>query len=740
MLTTVYPTDIIAITESVHQSPHNVLGMHTVEIQLKDEKKQVQAVRAFMPNVKEITVIDAKDSNKKWAMSQIHQQGFFEVILFDVEKPFDYKLECQDHYGNTWEQEDPYSANYESITDFDRYLFNRAVHYKIYEKMGSHLTEFKGKKGVTFSVWAPNAVRVSVVGDFNQWDGRRDLMQLIPDSGVWTLFKPGLKEGTIYKYEIKDQNGNLHVKADPYAVYSELRPNTASIVYTLEDYQWKDKKYIEKRHDHDLLDRPISIYEVHPGSWRRKGETNEFLTYRDLAEQLVPYVKEMGFTHIELMPIQEHPFDGSWGYQVTGYFAPTSRFGEPKDLQYFIDTCHQNDIAVILDWVPGHFPKDAHGLPYFDGTALYEHSDPRQGEHPEWGTKIFNFGRHEVKNFLISNALYWIDKFHFDGLRVDAVASMLYLNYSKEDGQWVANQYGGIENIDAIEFFKHLNSVVHHFFPGVMMIAEESTAWPGVSRPTYAGGLGFGFKWNMGWMHDTLEYMKRDSIYRRYHHNELTFSFLYAWTENYVLPFSHDEVVHGKGSMINKMPGDYWQKFANLRALYTYMWGHPGKQLLFMGQEFGQFSEWNFEQSLDWHLLDYDFHKGMQKCVKDLNEIYRNEPAMWQQDFVTEGFEGIHLDDYDNSIISFLRKGKEPGDFLIFVVNFTPVPREEYNIGVPQGGFYEEVFNSDAVAYMGSNSGNQGGIEAVKEETLMKPYTLKLVIPPLAGIILKPRK
>jgi 1,4-alpha-glucan branching enzyme len=530
------------------------------------------------------------------------------------------------------------------------------------------------------------------------------------------------------------------MKADPYATWSELRPKTASIVYTLENYQWKDDLWIKNRTERDLINQPISIYEVHLGSWRRKFEdNNRFLTYRELADSLITYAKEMGFTHLELLPVEEHPFDLSWGYQVTGYFAPTSRFGKPDDLQYFIDKAHREGLGVILDWVPGHYPKDSHGLINFDGTGLYEHDDPRKGEHMDWGTKIFNYGRMEVKNFLISNALYWIDKFHFDGLRVDAVASMLYLDYSRKEGEWVPNQFGGRENLEAIEFLKHLNSVIHQYFPGVLMIAEESTSFAGVSKPVYSGGLGFGFKWNMGWMHDTLQYISKDPIHRRYHHGELTFSFIYAWSENFILPISHDEVVHGKGSMIAKMPGDYWQKFANLRAFYTYMWAHPGKQLLFMGQEFAQFDEWNCEKSLDWHLLEFDFHRGMQLCVKDLNHIYQQEKALWEIDASPDGFHGINCGDSDNSVISFIRKSSDPKNFLVIAINFTPVPRLAYRLGVFEHCYYEEIFNSDAKKYQGGNVGNYGGVSAFKESSFGLPYTVEVNIPPLGGIILKPR-
>ncbi|HOJ63892.1 MAG TPA: 1,4-alpha-glucan branching protein GlgB [Spirochaetota bacterium] len=740
MLTTIYATDIIGIVSSNHQSPHWILGIHPVEVIDPDGKKRiVQSVRAFLPEAKSAFVVE-KGTGKEWEMDKIHNDGLFEAIIWDKKDKFKYELKITDYFGNTWTKEDPYEEWVEGVTQFDRYLFNVSQHYKIYEKMGAHVMTKDGKKGVYFAVWAPNAARVSVIGNFNGWDGRKHPMELLADSGIWVLFIPGLKEGEIYKYEIKTKSGHLLEKADPYATYSELRPKTASIVYTLEEYKWTDQKWLEAREKRDLINQPISIYEVHLGSWMRVPEEGDrFLTYREFADKLIPYVKEMGFTHIELLPIEEHPFDGSWGYQVTGYFAPTSRYGKPDDLQYFIDRCHNENIGVILDWVPGHFPKDIHGLINFDGTALYEHADPRLGEHMDWGTKIFNYGRFEVKNFLISNALYWVDKFHFDGLRVDAVASMLYLDYSRKPGEWVPNIYGGRENLEAIEFFKHLNSIIHQYFPGVLMIAEESTSFAGVTKPAYANGLGFGFKWNMGWMNDTLRYMQKDPIHRKYHHGDLTFSFLYAWSENFILPISHDEVVHGKGSIISKMPGDYWQKFANLRAFYTYMWTHPGKQLLFMGQEFAQFEEWKEYKSLDWHLLDFDFHKGIQKMIKDLNEIYKKEKALWEKDADPSGFIGINCDDSDNSVISFIRRSNDPFDFLVVVVNFTPVPRHNYLLGVPEKCYYEEIFNSDSSKYCGSNVGNFGGVMATEPGSYWMPYSIYVTVPPLGGIILKPK-
>ncbi|HOK40910.1 MAG TPA: 1,4-alpha-glucan branching protein GlgB [bacterium] len=739
MLTTIPPEEAIEIIHSSHNSPHKILGMHIVNIKIGNEEKKVPVVRAFLPEAKEIYVVEKNNKKNQWQMEKIHNNGLFEAIIWDRTKKFSYKFKIKNYYGHEWESEDAYEMWVEEITPFDRYLFNRSRHYKIYEKLGAHVKVINGKKGVFFSVWAPNAKRVSVIGNFNNWDGRRDQMELLKDSGVWVLFKPGLDVGELYKFEIKTKKGKILQKSDPYAFYSEVRPKTASIVYTLEDFKWNDNQWIEERQNKSIYTRPLSIYEVHLGSWQRiEEENNRFLTYSEYVDRLIPYVKEMGFTHIELLPIEEHPFDGSWGYQVTGYFAPTSRFGSPHQLQYFIDKCHQAGIGVILDWVPAHFPKDPHGLIQFDGTHLYEHADPRQGEHPDWGTKIFNYGRYEVRNFLISNALYWIDKFHFDGLRVDAVAAMLYLDYSRKPGEWIPNKYGGRENLEAIEFLKHLNSVVHKYFPGVMMIAEESTAWPGVSKPVYSGGLGFDFKWNMGWMHDVIEYMKKDPIYRKYHHRELTFSFLYAWSEHFILPFSHDEVVHRKGSMIRKMPGDEWQRFANLRALYTYMWTHPGKKMLFMGQEFGQKREWSESRQLDWYLLKYPFHQKLKNFVKDLNALYKREKALWEVDFHPSGFDGINCDDCDNSVLSFIRYANDKKDFLVIAINFTPVPRYKYILGVPEFCFYKEIFNSNSENYGGSNLGNNGGVMAKKIGAYRKPYSIEIVAPPLGAVIFKP--
>jgi len=558
-------------------------------------------------------------------------------------------------------------------------------------------------------------------------------------SGVWEIFIPGVWEGELYKYEIKTRNNELYLKADPYAFYSELRPGTASVVYDLDKYKWNDDAWMKERDSGNFFDKPVSIYEVHLGSWARVvEEENRFLTYTEFAHKLVDYVKEMGYTHIELLPITEHPYDGSWGYQVTGYYSLTSRYGKPEEFMYFVDKCHQEGIGVIIDWVPAHFPKDGHGLARFDGTALYEHCDPRQGEHPDWGTLIFNYGRHEVRNFLVANALFWFEKYHIDGLRVDAVASMLYLDYGKKPGEWLPNKWGGKENVEAIEFLRRLNTTVFRYFPGVMMIAEESTSWALVSRPPYVGGLGFSFKWNMGWMNDYLRYISMDPIYRKYHHNYLTFSMMYAYSENFILVLSHDEVVHGKGSMINKMPGDYWQKFAGLRVSYGFMYGHPGKKLLFMGGEFGQFIEWNYKQSLDWHLLDYEMHRKLQKYVKDLNMLYRSEKALYELDFSKEGFEWIDCSDADHGVVSFIRRGRNKEDVLIFVCNFTPVIYFNYRIGVPYNVSYREILNSDSKIYGGNNIGNMGELHAEEIGFHNRPYSFTLTIPALSTLIFKP--
>lgn len=631
------------------------------------------------------------------------------------------------------------SAPTQWLTDFDKYLLGEGTHERTYEKMGAHLVELNGQRGVHFAVWAPSARNVYLMGEFNDWHGASHPMNS-SDSGIWTLFVPGLEEYTLYKYRIVSHTGESFDKTDPYSFAMEQRPKTASVVVNLNRYQWGDSEWVNRRAEHQAFDKPISIYEVHLGSWRKASDEHwgtRYLTYREMADELIPYVLEMGFTHIELMPISEYPLDASWGYQVLGFYAATSRYGTPEDLMYFVDQCHQNNIGVILDWVPAHFPKDGAGLNYFDGTHLYSHADPRQGEHQDWGTLIFNYGRNEVRAFLISNALFWIDKYHFDGLRVDAVASVLYLDYSREEGQWLPNEYGGRENLAAISFLRKVNEVVHGVFPGVLTVAEESTAWPMVSRPTYAGGLGFSLKWNMGWMHDTLRYMSKDPIHRRYHHNDMTFSLLYAFNENFILPLSHDEVVHGKASLVSKMSGDEWQKFANLRAYYGFMWGHPGKKLLFMSCEFGQWQEWNFYTGLEWEALKAPNHQGVQRFVEDLNCLYRSEPALHEDDFEWTGFTWIDANDSDNSVFSFMRHAKFTGEFIVVVSNFTPVPRYDYRIGVPKPGYYCEIINSDAECYWGSNMGNEGGRETKNVPMHGHAQSLSLTLPPLATIMLK---
>ncbi|MDK2800151.1 MAG: 1,4-alpha-glucan branching enzyme [Clostridiales bacterium] len=730
MKATVDQNDLYRILNSDHNDPFNVLGMHKIDNGI--------VVRAFLPRANTVYVVDFYDGDKKYPMSKIHQDGFFEVVIENRDDFFEYQLDITDHFNNHWITHDPYSF-FMVLTDYDLYLFNKGDNRRIYEKLGAHPMTINNVQGTYFAVWAPCAKRVSVIGDFNQWDGRQNPMRSIGSSGVWEIFIPGVVPGTVYKFEIRTQNGDILKKADPYAFHSELRPNNASIVYNIDNYQWHDEQWMEERRNTDPLEKPIAIYEVHLGSWMRVSrDENGFLSYRDGAEKLVKYAKEMGYTHIEFLPLSEHPYDGSWGYQVTGYFSVTSRYGKPEDFMYLVDTCHQNNIGIILDWVPAHFPRDEHGLRRFDGSALYEHEDPRLGEHPDWGTMIFNYGRHEVKNFLISNAIFWFEKYHIDGLRVDAVASMLYLDYGKKEGQSIRNQYGGRENIEAIEFLRHLNSVVYQEYPGILMIAEESTAWPLVTKPPYIGGLGFGMKWNMGWMNDFLRYMSMDSVYRKYHHNLITFSFMYAFSENFILPLSHDEVVHGKCSMLNKMPGDYWQKFAGLRVAYGYQYAHPGKKLLFMGGEYGQFIEWKYDDSLDWHLLDYDMHKKMQVYVKDLNKLYRSEKALYEVDYSFDGFEWINCDDANHSIISFIRKGKDWHDMLLFVCNFTPIVHDHYRIGVPFNLYYKEIFNSDAELYGGSNVGNCGGLYAEEVPCNGRPYSMTLRIPPLGMLVFKP--
>jgi 1,4-alpha-glucan branching enzyme len=626
------------------------------------------------------------------------------------------------------------------LTDYDLHLLGEGRHWKSYEKLGAQLHVVDGVAGVNFAVWAPNADGVSVVGDFNSWDGATHRMHKRIPSGIWELFVPGIGAGTLYKFRVFTP-GEHSDRTDPCGFGAEVPPRTASVVVDLAAHRWQDGEWMARRAAANSLAAPLNVYEVHLGSWRRPGDDpHRWLTYAELERELVPYVVEMGFTHVEFLPPTEHPLSASWGYQTIGLFAATSRFGPPEALMSLIDALHRAGVGVIVDWVPAHFPKDAHGLRRFDGTALYEHDDPRKGEHPDWGTLIFNYGRHEVANYLVSSGLFWLDRYHVDGLRVDAVASMLYLDYSRRDGEWEPNCFGGRENLEAIEFLKTFNIQVHQHFPGTLTIAEESTAWAGVSRPTYVGGLGFSLKWNMGWMNDTLRYMRHDPVHRKYHHDELTFSLIYAFHENFVLPLSHDEVVHGKGALLDQVPGDLWQKFANLRLLYAYMWCHPGKKLLFMGGEFGQWHEWNFDESLQWHLLQHDSHRGLQKAVADLNGLVRREKPLHELDFDGRGFEWIDCHNWQDSVLAFVRRAADPDDFVVVCCNFTPVPRQGYRLGVPRGGTYDEVFNSDSTFYGGSDLGNAGELQARPEPHHGRDHSLSLVLPPLAVVVLKPRR
>ena len=626
------------------------------------------------------------------------------------------------------------------LTDYDLHLLREGTHYRAWEKLGAHVIEHDGRKGTHFAVWAPNAARVAVTGDFNGWDDSANLLHGPGDSGCWQGFVPGVGTGALYKFDIVSRYNNYRAqKADPYSFYCEIRPATASIVWDLGGYQWQDHDWMASRGGRHRLDAPIAIYELHLGSWMR-GEGNRWLTYREIADKLAEYVSHMGFTHVELLPVNEHPFDGSWGYQTIGYFAPTSRFGTPQDFMYLVDTLHRYGIGVILDWVPAHFPRDVHGLGYFDGTHLYEHADPRQGEQLDWGTFIFNYGRREVANFLLSNALFWLEVYHIDGLRVDAVAAMLYLDYSRPEGEWIPNRYGGRENLEAIDFLKRFNELVYREHPDIMTMAEESTSWPMVSRPTYVGGLGFGFKWNMGWMHDILLYMSKDPVFRTFHHHNLTFSLLYAFQENFVLPFSHDEVVYGKGSMIAKMPGDEWRKFANLRLLYGFMYTHPGKKLLFMGNEIGQWPEWQHDAGIAWSHLQYPYHQGVQRWVRDLNTFLRGTPALHALDFEPAGFSWIDCNDSRQSIVSYIRRGKDPLEIVVCIANFTPVPRYNYRVGLPEPGYWEEALNSDAELYGGSGQGNLGGMEATPVAMHGQFQSINIILPPLAVVVFRLRR
>jgi 1,4-alpha-glucan branching enzyme len=727
---TISPEAVAAIVGGWHGDPFSIFGPHQVGDSV--------VIRAFLPQAAAAAVVvPAESRDQAHEMERLHEDGLYQVALPDRTLPVDYHLRLTLHSGETVLYEDPYALP-DLMTDFDEYLLAEGTHIHMYRRLGAHLTEVEGRTGVLFSVWAPSALRVSVVGDFNQWDGRRHPMRFRHNSGIWDIFIPGLGQGTLYKYEIKTRYMDYVVaKADPVGFFSEVRPKTASIVWELDDYEWQDQAWMAERGTQNSLGRPINAYEVHLGSWRRKGD-NEWLTYAEMAEQLVAYVKEMGYTHVELLPVAEHPYDGSWGYQVTGYFAPTSRFGTPQEFMALVDAFHQAGIGVILDWVPAHFPTDQHGLSFFDGTHLYEHADPRQGAHPDWGTLIFNYGRREVRQFLISNAIFWLDKYHIDGLRVDAVASMLYLDFSREEGQWIPNRYGGRENIEAIDFIRAFNGRVHEAFPDVLTIAEESTAWPGVTQPIMEGGLGFDLKWNMGWMHDTLQYMSNDPVYRAYHHGTLTFSLLYAFSERFMLPLSHDEVVHLKKSMLDKMPGDVWQKFANLRTLYAYQTAHPGKKMLFMGGEFGQWREWSEAHSLDWHLLDGSAsHYGLQQFVRRLNHIYQEEPAFYEDDNSWEGFSWLDLHDAQRSILAFARHAPQSGQTLLVACNLTPVVRQDYRLGVPRPGTYQEILNSDSHEYGGSGVVNAEPIASSPTPWHGQPESVVFTLPPLAAVFLK---
>ncbi|HYM13066.1 MAG TPA: 1,4-alpha-glucan branching protein GlgB [Bryobacterales bacterium] len=717
------PGDIQAIVGGYHGAPFRVLGPHLAD----GGGRPRLEIRAFLPEAREAFVAT---NDLVLPMQRLDAEGFFEAVL-EREEAIPYRLRLADDSGATIEIEDPYRFHAPWLTDFEIHLHGEGNYHQSYEKLGAHRREVDGVAGVQFAVWAPNAQRVSVVGDFNRWDGRRHPMRQ-REGGIWELFLPGLGAGAIYKYEVKSRyRGYVQQKADPYAFTAEAPPKSASRVADIDCYQWRDEEWMRRRAETDPLPRPMTIYEAHLGSWHAPR-----LSYRELADKLVPYAVEMGYTHLELLPVMEHPFDGSWGYQVTGYFAPTARHGEPAEFMEFVDRCHQAGIGVLLDWVPGHFPRDAHGLAYFDGTALYEHEDPRKGEHRDWGTLIFNYGRNEVRNFLLSNALFWLRKYHIDGLRVDAVASMLYLDYSREPGEWEPNQYGGRENLEAIDFLRRFNELAHKE-AGAVTVAEESTAWPGVSRPVYLGGLGFTFKWNMGWMHDMLLYFSLDPIHRQFHQNDITFSMLYAFTENFVLPISHDEVTHGKRALLAKMPGDMWQQFANARAFLGYMYGHPGKKLLFMGSEIGQWNEWNHAAGVEWDLLKYDTHRSLRRYVADWNRLYRQERSLWEVDFEWKGFEWIDFHDAQHSIIAFIRRASDAEDFLVFVCNFTPVVREGYRIGVPAPGRYREILNSDAEIYGGSNVGNGGGVDAEAEPSHGRDHSILVTLPPLAVVVFK---
>jgi 1,4-alpha-glucan branching enzyme len=718
-------TDLDALVRREHPNPHSVLGAHPAPDGV--------VIRAYRPAACAITAL--VHGGERVELEQIHAGGVFEGLAPGAELPMGYRLEVDYGDAGTFTIDDPYSF-LPTLGELDLHLIGEGRHEELYEKLGAHVIEHQGVVGTAFSVWAPSARAASVVGDFNSWDGRLHAMRTLGPSGIWELFLPGVGPGQRYKYEILAADGELRLKADPYAFEAEQPPQTASIVFK-PSHKWSkgDERWLKTRAELEPLQRPVSIYEVHLGSWRLNPlEGNRPLTYTELADELCAYVTDMGFTHIELLPVMAHPFSGSWGYQVTGYFAPTPRYGSPDDFRTFVERMHENGVGLILDWVPAHFPRDDFALARFDGTALYEHADPRRGAHPDWGTLVFNFGRHEVRNFLISNALFWLREYHIDGIRVDAVASMLYLDYSRREGEWIPNEFGGREDLDAVSFLKQFNETIYAREPGIISAAEESTAWPGVSRPTYVGGLGFGFKWNMGWMHDTLAYFQQDPIYRRYHHHELTFSLMYAFSENFILPLSHDEVVHGKGSLYSKMPGDRWQKLANLRTLYAYMWAHPGKKLLFMGGELAQEQEWSHERSLDWHLLEQPEHAGIQSLVRDLNRLYKDEPALWEIDSDPSGFWWIEPNDADANVIAFARQSRGGERVVVFAANLSPVPRHGYRLGLPRACRWREALNTDSTFYGGGDLGNLGSVQPEPIPWHGQPVSAEVTLPPLAAV------
>jgi len=724
--------ELRSLVELTHQSPHSLLGMQP----LGDGSGLV--ARAMLPDAAKVEIQPTHEKGKpRLELNRIPNTDIFEGVTKSANKVYAYDLVITDKAGKTRRTRDAFSF-LPTLGESDLFLFGKGDERKIFEKLGAQLRTIDGVPGTSFAVWAPNAQRISVVGDFNNWDGRFHPMRLLGASGVWEIFIPGVGVGAHYKFEIRDAHGNIKLNTDPFGFFFEVAPKQAAIVWDTRKFKWNDTAWLKKRRDHDALRSPMSVYEVHVGSWQKKS-ANESWSYRELAKPLVEYVKRLGFTHVEFLPVAEHAYYPSWGYQVTGFYAPTSRFGTPDDFQFLVNALHEAGIGVIVDWVPAHFPRDEWALAKFDGTALFEHEDPRKGAHQDWGTLIFNFGRNEVSNFLVANALFWCERFHIDGLRVDAVASMLYLDYSRKEGQWIPNQFGGRENLEAIEFLKKFNHITHTEFPGVMTIAEESTAWPLVTRPPYLGGLGFSFKWNMGWMHDTLGYFKHEPVHRKYHQNDLTFAMLYHFNENFILPLSHDEVVHGKGSLIGRMPGDDWQKFANLRALFAYQWLFPGKKLVFMGGEFGQRAEWNENAQLDWWLLDAGpFHRGLQKFVGDLNKLYAATPALWQADYDHAGFWWIDCNDRENSILSFMRQTADGSKQLAVILNLTPVPRPNYRIGLPRAGKWREVLNSDAGIYGGGNTGNLGGVTAGNHPCHGQQHSAEFYLPPLSAVAFVP--